>query len=111
MAKEVKPIQVNTADLVAKAVDKSGNAVYANHAQFSIGPNEINIDLFLLGSSPTESSVPQAIFVKRIIIPLTLVKGFVSGLANLILRFENDTDTKIPNTREPQPDDVMEIWK
>jgi len=111
MSNEMKPIHVNTADLIAKATDKSGDTIYANHAQFSIGANEINLDFFVLGPSPLDSTVPHAIFVKRIVIPWGLVKGVVTALANLILRFERDTGQSIPNNREKQADDILEIWK
>lgn len=106
-----KYIEVNIPDLIRKATDKSGVPIYANHAQFSIGANEINIDLYQLGNNPIQLGKPQAIFVQRIVIPFSLVKGFVSALANIVKRFERDTGITIENTRPKDSEDILDVWK
>jgi hypothetical protein len=106
-----KYVEVSTVELIANATAKSDVALYANHAQFSIGQNEFFIDLYLLAPSPADSVKAQATFIKRIILPFGLVKGFVSALANLIARFERDTNQAIPNNRARSSDDILDIWK
>lgn len=106
-----KSVEVDIPQLLRRAQDKSGIPLFANHVQFSFGMQEIALDFYLLGTDTKEQGKPQAVFLQRIIIPLWLSKGFANAMANLIRRFEKDTGTTIPNSRERQPDDLVDIWE
>lgn len=86
--------------------------IYANHAQVVVTANEIIIDLFEL--SPMLKDKYQkitAIHMQRILLPLSLGKGFATAIANTIAAFEADNGFILPNNRTPDPDDKIVIWK
>lgn len=85
--------------------------IYANHVRFSVNSNEIIIDLYRIESEFATAETPQAFLLQRVFIPHGLGKGFATALANAIARFEKAIGTNFPNNREPDPEDIINIWK
>jgi hypothetical protein len=106
--------EVRISDYIAQAVNETEvhQSIYANHVQFTVAQNELYLDFYRIEPTPHVSNGPPfPVFLKRVIIPITLGKGFVNGLGNLIKAFENATNITLPNTREPQLDDEVDFWK
>jgi hypothetical protein len=102
---------ISTAPIIEKAKDlREFPVVYANHAQFSVNPNEIFIDLYRLEPEPSDTSNVQAFLIQRVVIPLGLAKGFATGLANAVAVLEKTLGIKLPLHRTPDPDDTIKIW-
>jgi hypothetical protein len=108
---EEKSIEITIRDLIKNSIDKSSPTIYANHAQFGMTGNEIFVDFYRLEPNPGVTPTPSAYFVQRIIIPVSLGKGFAVGLANLIDGFERSSGIAIPNNRAPDPQDTIRIWE
>ena len=97
-------------DLIPQADSSSvGQDLYANHIQVYITRSEIMLDFYVVG--PNYQGNPNAKIVKRILIPLNMAKGLTSALANLILDYEKDNKTELPNLRSPDEGDLIDIWK
>lgn len=106
------PRQVDVRPFLVNAKDERERAtLYANHAQLSITPNEIIVDLFVLAPIPGQAEKPEATLVQRVVIPHGLAKGLATALANLVAGYERETGKLIPFNRTPDPDDVIEIWE
>lgn len=104
--------RVELRPLLEKAQDRRETSIaYANHAQFSVNINEIFIDLYQLGPRPGDPSKIEVVLTQRVVIPVSLGKGFATGLANLIAGLERETGKLVPNNREPDPDDTIVIWE
>jgi hypothetical protein len=102
---------VSTAPIIEKAKDiRELPVIYANHAQFSVNPNEIFIDLYRLEPEPGEAGNIQAFLLQRVVIPLGLAKGFATGLANIVAGVEKALGIVVPLNREPDPEDTIKIW-
>ncbi len=97
---------------VRKLVEKaqiSCESVFANQAFFSITSNEAYLDFYLIEPSKPISDTPNVQLVARVILPVGVVKGVATGLANAIAMQEKIIG-KIPNQREAQPGDTIKIW-
>lgn len=109
-----KITEINLSELVSKAeplAPGEPETIFANHAQFSINLNEIYIDFYRLEPNRKDPTVPHPIFVKRIVIPNSLGKGFATGMANLVAHYEKETGKILPNQRTGFPDDTISIWE
>jgi hypothetical protein len=106
--KEQSLDQVDIRNLV-KNCDDFPNKVYANYAEFSISNAEVFIDFYLINPTPGNQSL-KVDAVTRVTVPHHLIKGFVSGLANMVALHEERTDVQLPNSREPREDDKVKIW-
>jgi len=96
--------------------EEAGRAIYANHVQLSMSTHELAIDFFqiLVGATPeepAEEGKSPARHVQRVTIPVTLLKGVATVIANLAVGWESAHDLKLPNTREAQPSDEVTIWE
>jgi hypothetical protein len=89
----------------------TGPGLYANEARFSVSQNEIIIDFYAIGPSARAIKEPEPIHIQRILLPIGIGKGFVTGLANSIARFEKALNVTLPNPRGKTEDDIIEIWK
>lgn len=87
--------------------------LFANHARFHIGNTEIILDFYRLSpeGAGIESGNYKATLLQRVLIPLSLGKGFATGLANAIASFETGTGKSLPLDRPTQETDEIEIWK
>lgn len=97
---------------VKKAVQASKdipNKFYANYAEFSMTNSEVYMDFYLINPSPGRKDL-KADPVARILIPPSLVKGFVTAVANMVDHHEKAIDTEIPNSRTPLESDTIKIW-
>jgi len=102
--------EVKIEDILPSAKDVSGPVVYANHVQFVIGQNEINIDFYRIEPKAGRTLDAQALFIQRAIIPIGMGKGFVAGLGNAVARFEKANNITLPNQRGNDPEDILKIW-
>lgn len=101
--------EITLADILAQAVP-SESGEYANHAQIWATQNEIVIDFYLV--EPMMGQVtPSARHIKRIYLPLTQGKGFVSAIANTIAAYEEMSGIHLPVQRKPDESDRVKIWE
>src|SRR5215213_10323930 len=88
---------INALSLTANAKDlRETPFIYANHAQFSINPNEVFMDFYNLQPEANDPSNVQALFIQRVVLPIGLAKGFATGLSNLIASYEKAMDINVP---------------
>ena len=110
----MKQRSVNINSLLSKASNVTeAPRTYSNHVQFTINLNEIFIDFYRLEPTPGNPTAnsPEVTLLHRMVIPIGLGKGFATGMANLIAGFEKATGLVTQNNREPDPEDVIVIWK
>jgi hypothetical protein len=111
-----KDIPVNRNFSVQQVIEKAQviadeQGTYANYIQMSLTNNDAVFDFYQI-APVTGKPLPKAFMVQRMVIPLSLLKGFTTALANSIAQFEIDNkDVILPNSREKQPGDQFEIWK
>jgi hypothetical protein len=102
---------LNTRTLILNAKDdRPAPTVYANHAQFSMGENELYLDFYRIEPEPADPRNVQAFLVQRVAIPHGLAKGLATAVANLVAGFENALGIAIPLNRTPDPNDLIKIW-
>jgi hypothetical protein len=89
----------------------TGPGLYANQAHFSVTQNEIIMDFYVIGPSTTGETKPELIRVQRILLPNGIGKGFVTGLANAIAKYEKIMNIILPNQRGKVEGDEIELWK
>lgn len=107
-----EPIQINAniSALIKKIKpEQIAPTVHSNHAQFIVTGNEIIIDLYHASPDLTAQNL-QLSHVVRIDLPLTIGKGFVEALANTIAQYERDHDVSLPNSRQKDESDLINIW-
>jgi hypothetical protein len=85
--------------------------IYANHAQFVVTPSEIIIDLFKLAPDTKSKIGVNAERIQRIILPHSIGKGFVEGLANAINNYQQEAGVELVNTRSNEPNDQIRVFK
>lgn len=95
-------------DILAKA-DGSGS-VYSNHVQITITARELIMDFYLLEPVPGQED-PSSTRVQRVFIPLVQAKGLASAIANIIPKYEQAMGIALPNLRNPDEEDVLDLWK
>jgi hypothetical protein len=91
--------------------EEAAKAVYANYVQFVVTNTDVMLDFFLLSPSQISGANQLApVHILRVALPLTLIKGFVSGLANAVAGWEDAFKISLPNSRAPAPDDKIQVW-
>jgi hypothetical protein len=111
MAEKTKSVtkEISFAELIAKSIESDGfHDTYANYAQITITNNELFIDFYYVRQNPKGSV--QAQHAQRMILPHSLGKGLTNALANIITSFEEENGIVLPNSRQKQSDDKVEIW-
>ena len=103
--------EITIPEIIANSEHPAHPDLYANHAQIMVSGNEVFIDFYYLSPVPGKINAIGSVFQQRLIMPHAIVKGFATALANAITGFEVDTHSSFPNTREPQPDDKIVIWR
>ena len=90
---------------------EAAKVTYANHVQFVVTATDIMLDFFL--NSPSQhggENQLKPIHLLRVALPLTLIKGFTTALANAISGWEAMAKTTLINTRQPSADDKINLW-
>lgn len=99
---------IDITDLIAKTKEMP-EGIYANFAQFLISNHEVFLDFYHVSPKPGGAGL-NVQSAQRIIIPLSLAKGTVEALANVIADFEADHGIELINSREPAESDRIHIW-
>lgn len=98
-------------DIITKAVSiQTGSDIYSNHAQIVMSSNELLIDFYQISPSIGKQSNAEAKHIQRVILPHSLVKGFVSAIANTIADFEEKMNINLVDNRGYKEDDKLSIW-
>jgi hypothetical protein len=71
--------------------------------------SEVYMDFYLINPYPGRKDL-KADPVARILIPPSLVKGFVTAVANMVDHHEKATEIEIQNSRTPLENDTIKIW-
>ncbi len=105
--------EVSIKEVLATATVSETPDIYANHAQFLVTNSEIIIDLYKLSPDLRASKKLKvnAMRVQRVIVPHSLGKGFVEGLANAIASFQDNQGVELVNSREKDPSDRIKVWE
>lgn len=98
--------EVNIDDLLDAAEDATdGRVMYANNARFTIGINEVIVDLFFLASNPRDrKGLPTAKHVARFVLPLSIAKDISEKMLNGISWWEERFGVSLPLN----PSDISE---
>lgn len=107
--KKITAKDITVADLLSKAGKTFDRDSYSNHIQVAITANELFIDFYYI-SPAAGKSTPTMDHVQRIVIPVSIAKGLATALANVVVSYEAEHDTTLPNSREPDPEDKITIW-
>lgn len=83
---------------------------YANYVHFLAGQYDITIDFFHLATDVSNMEILNPQLVRRVVIPISMAKGFVTAMANSIVLLEEGTGLEVPLLREPNPNDKIKIW-
>jgi hypothetical protein len=109
--KETGPKVYKLSDLQARAVKLPPEAsTYANYVYMMIQGGELYLDFYTIEPKPEDSKVLFMVHKSRMVLPIGVAKGLVSGLANVILRHEDDTQQIISDGRGQVPGDTVDIW-
>lgn len=115
MASKRKTQNVPISEILDKSSPEPENPdLYINHAQFIVTNQEIFIEFYyIVPTQATDSAnhmLAKANLKQRIVLPLSLGKGLVSGLANAIAEYEADNQVTLPNNRDRSETDKLTIW-
>lgn len=89
--------QMSIDDLLNMATDLTENRMsYVNHARFSVGPNEVILDLYVVVPNPVRSEPPQAHRLQRVIMPIALAKDLATRLIEGTSRWEELAGINLP---------------
>ena len=108
--KENKFKEYKISDLMDSAEVLDNPDLYINHARFLVTSSEIVIDLYKISPGQREELSVKAEKIQRLILPHSLGKGFVEGLANAINIYEEDNKVKLVNSRVSGPRDKIKVW-
>lgn len=99
--------------LLSKATSPEGGVeeFYANHVQIGITANDVVLDFYRILPDTTSPKNISISLLQRTIIPLNMVKGLATALANSITQLEIDNNIKVPNLREPVKGEPIKIWE
>jgi hypothetical protein len=103
--------EAEAAPEVVYSFDKSGAAKYATFAAFRVFNSDLFIDFYQ--TAPEDRSGRTVLchhLVERIALPLDIVKGFATGLANVVATVESNQNIVLPNHRQASPEDKIKIW-
>ncbi len=105
--------EVSIKEVLATATLSENPDIYANHAQFLVTNSEIIIDLYKLSPDVRVNKKLKvtATRIQRLILPHSLGKGFVEGLANAIASFQDNQGVELVNSRGKDPSDRIKVWE
>lgn len=90
-------------DILDAAVDDTGGRIlYVNNVRFTVGVNEVTMDLYFVAKSATDTSGPPAAhYVSRVVLPIAVAKEASQKLLRGVNRWEKQFGVKLPlGTRE-----------
>ena len=99
MARKSKVIETPIEKIIEQAeFAQVGPDVYSNHVQISAGIHEFTLDFYSIG--PGIGKKPQTFRLsQRVAIPLSIVKGLITALENVVEVYEKDTGITLPNLK------------
>lgn len=106
-----KIVKIET--LLPKAIIPEGGVpeLYANHVQMGLTANDLVLDFYRILPDTRSAGSVGITLLQRVIVPLNMVKGLATALANTITQLEIDNNIKIPNLREPMEGEPIRIWE
>ena len=105
--RKINPKEIHVNELIDKANKTYERDVYANHVQVALTQNELFVDFYYV--TPLGNK-PELQHVQRMVLPVSLAKGMASAIANVVALFEEDHNQTLANSREPDPEDKINIW-
>ncbi len=114
MPDENNPVESNEKRVdpdVIYSFDKSKAAKYSTFAAFRVFNRDLFIDFYQ--TAPEDRSGTTVLchtLVERIALPLESIKGFATGLANIVAMVEAEQNIVLPNYRQASPSDKIKIW-
>ena len=107
-----QPQEVNIDELIKAAQElPPDREIFSNYVRMTLQGTEMYLDFYTLEPTPGEINPPVAKFRARVIMPVFMAKGFVSGLANVILNHEANTGGELPDLRGHWPNDKVDVWE
>lgn len=93
---ENPPLSID--DILNRAVDLTDSrTTYVNHIRFSIGVNEVTVDLYTVGPNPQDpSQLPLAQRVYRFAMPISAAKEMADLLLQGVARWEGTFGITLP---------------
>lgn len=82
---------------------------YANYARFTVTSYEMILDFYVALPMPNMKSA-ELEHISRISLPLSVGKGLATAMVQTIMREEKKRDIVYPNSREIEPDDLIDLW-
>lgn len=110
MPTQKQKTEIPTNDLLAKAKPADNPDLYANHIQVSISANELFIDFYYISPVVGNATKPIAKHIQRTISPIGMAKGLASALVNIVAIHEAEHNVTLPSTRDPDPNDKINLW-
>ncbi len=96
---------------VIYSFDKSKAAKYSTFAAFRVFNRDLFIDFYQTAPEDRSGTIVLCHYlVERIALPLDSIKGFATGLANIVAMVEAEQNIVLPNYRQASPDDKIKIW-
>ena len=76
---------------------QTGPDIYSNHAQLFTTPYDMTIDFFIIQQLIGNPKEHKATHLQRLIIPLSMAKGMIGALQELVDRYEKNMGMILPN--------------
>jgi len=107
---DIKIAMVDPSQLLGKTPLSTDAPIYSNYVQINANPQEFTLDFYEISPKPGGRDANMK-HISRVFIPSGLAKGFVTAMANLVDKLEQDPKIKLLNSREDFPGDSIQIWK
>jgi hypothetical protein len=97
MSEDFQYATLPTDEILAAATDLTqGQVTYVNNVSVNVGANEVILDLYFLGTDPSDTTKTSATRLQRVVLPLDVAKQTGSILLRLVEKWENAFGVRLP---------------